>query len=224
MALTRLRNLNQPCPLFTLTLIRTTLARILPTVHNDVKPANLLLGKGSSSTPTRLHLIDFGSATRADDHAGADEATARPNGPIGTALFASVAADDCQQLMRPADDIESLVYTLSYLAAGSLPWKGRPDSHTLSMKRELLMDGGVPAGLTGDVGCAASVAALEALWAEVRRCNGSGHEGTGTSVDYDACLAALGGVSLEMEAEEADALSEDCLVQAASSQQSGSHA
>ena len=32
-------------------------------VHNDVKPANVLLGKGAEVEPRRLHLIDFGSCT-----------------------------------------------------------------------------------------------------------------------------------------------------------------
>ena len=40
--------------------------------------------------------------------------------------------------MRPADDIESLAYVLAFLAGGSLPWAGKPPTHVLSMKRELL--------------------------------------------------------------------------------------
>ena len=192
--------------------------RIPPTVHNDIKPANLLLGARSSSQPSRLHLIDFGSATRVDGYAGADGEIARPNGAIGTVTFASVAADDSQLLMRPADDIESLVYTLTYLAAGSLPWRGKPEQVANQIKCELLAGSGEAArlwSLADHVHCAATVAALEDLWVELRRCHGGGRKGAaGASVDYDACLAALGGGSFEVEAEEADLLSE-CDVTAA---------
>jgi len=41
---------------------------------------------------------------------------------VGTALFASVNAHLGKDLSR-RDDIESLIYTLIYLCAGTLPWK-----------------------------------------------------------------------------------------------------
>ena len=130
-------------------------------------------------------------------------------GPRGTALFASVAADEGVRPMRPADDIESLAYVLTYLAAGSLPWKRKSDAVALSMKQELLESTGArPEKLTKDVHCSTAAPALQALWAEVRRCHGDG-----TRVDYDACLAALRGGASELEAE-ANALSEVSLMAA----------
>jgi hypothetical protein len=91
--------------------------------------------------------------------------------------------------MRPADDIESLAYVLAFLAAGRLPWQGKPAALALSMKQELLTSSSAATELTDDLQCATVAAALRELWAEVRRCHGR----AGASVDYGACLAALGG-------------------------------
>lgn len=171
-------------------------------VHNDVKPANVLLSAAADElhASSRLHLVDFGSCTVATDLVTATTAsgiggTAVPphiDGPIGTASFASVAADERHRPTRPIDDIESLVYTLAFLAAGRLPWHGQPAELVMSTKRELLLmsssSSAAGAALTDDVGCASVAAALQALYAEVRRCRG----GEGGSVDYEACLAALG--------------------------------
>ena len=116
--------------------------------------------------------------------------------------------------MRPADDVESLAYTLTYLAAGNLPWKGRAEALALSKKRELLESSGAAGALTKDVHCSTTAAALQALWAEVRRCHGDGGEASaGTSVDYEACLASLSGGASAVEAE-TDVLSESCMLAA----------
>ena len=193
-------------------------------VHNDVKPANLLLGKGAGDIatlqPTRLHLIDFGSCTRIEGHpttaaaaAAAAAASAAPydadadpwhvNGPIGTASFASVAADDRRRPMRPVDDIESLVYTLTHLAGGCIPWRGKQADLVVEMKQELHTSGGAAlCELTGGLRCKTAVAALEGLWAEVARYNEAADGADGVaSVDYAACLAALGATPSQAEAE-----------------------
>jgi len=178
-------------------------------VHNDVKPANLLLGRAETEQPTRLHLIDFGSCSRVEGHVfPADDNNAPPYeplapGPIGTLRFASVAAEERSRPMRPADDLESLVYTLTYLAAGSLPWQGQPAELAASMKQELLTgsDSAAATQLTRDVRCATAAMALQALWLEVRRCHGDdeGEGSAGADVDYEACVAALSGQPSEVE-------------------------
>ena len=190
-------------------------------VHNDIKPANLLLGAGSSTLqPTRLHLIDFGSCTRVQGHATAPGACDGERGdaheslpplaagPIGTAMFASVAADE-GGVTRPSDDIESLVYTLTYLAAGRLPWMGTSDDEAVAMKRDLLISDGDAAAADlchiDDIHCTTAVTALQALSAELRRYHEEG--GDEAAVDYEACLAALGGGgALDDAAEEAEEL------------------
>jgi len=87
-------------------------------------------------------------------------------------------------------------------------WQGKPDEIVLGMKRELMAGALGRSSITDALRSDADAAALEALWAEVRRC----HSGE-AQVDYDACLAALGGgeagagAGAEAEAE-AEALSE----------------
>ena len=181
-------------------------------VHNDIKPANILLGAGSSMQPTRLHIIDFGSCTKISSSTLAervvDENDAQAYGPVGTATYASVAADANVRTMRPADDLESLVYTLCDLASGSLPWKGQLDGVKVAMKQEILAHGGTE--LFEGIEDAAASVALQAMWAEVRRCQGAdSSEGAAgvTVVDYEACMAALGGISMDSDPP-ADAISE----------------
>lgn len=196
-------------------------------VHNDVKPANVLLGAGATSQRARLHLIDFGLCTRAEGFGAsgdADDAEAASQDqdalaraaaarvpPFGTAMYASVAADDLLRPMRPADDIESLAYTLAFLAGGSLPWKGKSDEIVGSMKLELLScSSGTSTLLTDGLPCDTAAAALDALWAQVVRSQDAADAEAGASVDYEACLAALGGASFAADEADADALSDLC--------------
>ena len=180
-------------------------------VHNDLKPANLLLGPGSNAQPTRLHLIDFGSCTQTEGHVRANGEVLPPSrGAIGTLSFASLAADGPRERpMCPADDIEGLVFTLAYLARGSLPWQGKPDL-AATWKPGLLETIDAATELTADIQCATTAAALEALLAELRRCHADGSN----LLSYDACLAALGGETWSEAEAEADALSELSLMAA----------
>ena len=165
-------------------------------VHNDVKPANILLGAGEAQLKrlSSVHLIDFGSCTRVPSHTAplvSDEFNgwgASTRGHIGSLRFASVAADarDEDTSMHPADDIESLVYTLAYLATATLPWDGQPDALMTSTKRELLTNGTMAAALTDGVKCERTAAALRELYAEARRCRGSA-----AGVNYQTCVAIL---------------------------------
>lgn len=176
-------------------------------VHNDLKPANILLNVDAEEihSTSRLHLIDFGSCTRIVDHECADVGRgdlfardAQASGPgIGSPIFASVAADECDAhscTTHPLDDVESLVYTLAYLAAGSLPWHDQPAALMASTKRELLKSSSSTAtALTDGVDSATIAATIQALYEEVKRCQSERREGGSASVDYDACYAILGG-------------------------------
>ena len=70
-----------------------------------------------------------------------------------------------------------------------------------SVKKQLLTSSAAAEELTADFHCPAAAAALQALWAEVRRCQRAGTEDglpvLRASVDYEACLAALGGAELQ---------------------------
>ena len=92
-------------------------------------PGNLLLGRGATSSA--LHLIDFGLATLATDMC--PDSAWRRDMLKGTPSFASLAAHYSRRPMRPVDDIESLVYTLAYLAAGGLPWEGLPEAEVAQL-------------------------------------------------------------------------------------------
>ena len=71
------------------------------------------------------------------------------------------------------------------------------------MKRELLESDTAAVQLTDQcIECDTAKTALRALWAEVRRCQAK--EDVEVKLDYDVCLAALGGSSFSAEEEEAD--------------------
>ena len=146
-------------------------------------------GPRSTQSASEIHLIDFGLAT----HATATAAS-RSDMLKGTPTFASLAAHYSRRPMRPVDDIESLVYTLAYLAVGGLPWEDLPEPDVASMKKAAITEGCHI--FTDRIHSASLADALHAMWAEVMRCRGDGREPVGSpsraaNVDYDACHAAL---------------------------------
>jgi serine/threonine protein kinase len=89
-------------------------------IHCDVKPENFVLGKGYNSN--QLYLVDFGMSGLYRDAETLQHITDAKSAFVGTARFASVNAHKRRTLAR-RDDLESLAYTLIYLATGSLPWQ-----------------------------------------------------------------------------------------------------
>jgi len=87
-------------------------------IHRDIKPSNILLPRNED--PTKPYLTDFGLATPwRDPKTGQHIPPYRSR--VGTPMFKSVNAHWHIRCSR-RDDIESLAYTLIYLAHGSLPW------------------------------------------------------------------------------------------------------
>ena len=91
-------------------------------VHRDIKPQNVMIGRGPNSSI--FYLVDFGLASQFDR-------TKKESGlpPLvltqvtGNQLFASVG-NHLNIEQTPKDDLESLGYMIVYLLNGKLPWSG----------------------------------------------------------------------------------------------------
>ena len=87
-------------------------------------------------------LIDFGLwplathtvAAAAGADGGSPAAPADKEARVGTPLYASIAGHEGRPT-RAADDVESLVYCLAFLASGGLPWRHKRHAQVLAMKR-----------------------------------------------------------------------------------------
>lgn len=101
-------------------------------LHRDVKPDNLAIGLAHNDNV--IYLFDFGLALPIL----AEVPVEKKGKAIGTRAFMSCRAHQGLQL-SPADDLESLIFTIFYLIEGTLPWlKGTADIHKVyTMKKHL---------------------------------------------------------------------------------------
>lgn len=93
-------------------------------IHRNIDPTNIMIGRPSQEDYFDIHLIDFPNAIKYRRLQG-EKYIHFPKSaqhPIPLSLiFGSRRGNRGQQISRK-DDLESLVYTLVYLARGTLPW------------------------------------------------------------------------------------------------------
>ena len=90
-------------------------------VHNDIKPSNLLVGRSPEHLST-MYLVDFGLARRyIDDNSMHIRRSQSQTSFAGTLYFAAWRAHYGVTTAR-RDDLESFLYSLIWLATGTLPW------------------------------------------------------------------------------------------------------
>jgi len=106
-------------------------------VHQDLKPDNLLLGRGDKAGV--VYLIDFGLVRRYRDPKTGEHVQAKESGvPVGNLAFGSHAADRGVEQSR-RDDLEALGHVLVYLLCGKLPWF-RPHSKAHGQPQPTLLE------------------------------------------------------------------------------------
>eukprot|EP00826_Nyctotherus_ovalis_P066524 TRINITY_DN983_c0_g1_i12.p1 TRINITY_DN983_c0_g1~~TRINITY_DN983_c0_g1_i12.p1 ORF type:complete len:256 (-),score=71.40 TRINITY_DN983_c0_g1_i12:239-1006(-) len=91
-------------------------------IHRDVKPRNFAMG--TEETAGTVYIIDYGlSKAYINPSTRKHIAFAEKKKLTGTETFVSVNAHMGYEQSR-RDDLESLGYSLVYLAKGGLPWQG----------------------------------------------------------------------------------------------------
>ncbi|KRX83784.1 putative serine/threonine-protein kinase [Trichinella nativa] len=112
-------------------------------LHLDLSPANLLLGLDSDAN--RIFLIDFGLSKAITD----DCCYFTTDHFFGTECYASISMHNLQPIGRK-DDLLSLLYVLTELLTGSLPWKtvqSRTDIVKMKIERFPILCKSLPAPL-----------------------------------------------------------------------------
>ena len=105
-------------------------------IHRDIKPDNLLTGVGEQRD--RIYLSDFGLACEYIDRRGRHVSNSSHVRFCGTCAYASLQAHNRTRQSRRSD-IESLSYTLVYLAKKRLPWMSGEKKDRKNYKTEVEM-------------------------------------------------------------------------------------
>jgi len=89
-------------------------------IHGDIKPDNILF-MANNFEINALHIIDFGLSRTYMTNMHTHELPGKTFKLIGTPIYASIGAHNCQKLSR-RDDMESIGYVLLHISTNSLPW------------------------------------------------------------------------------------------------------
>uniref|UniRef100_A0A7E4V4H9 Protein kinase domain-containing protein n=1 Tax=Panagrellus redivivus TaxID=6233 RepID=A0A7E4V4H9_PANRE len=108
-------------------------------LHRDVKPSNFCIGHDGLERH-KIFIVDFGLARRYKNPDGSPRKV-RPHAPFrGTTRFMSPNMHQRKE-HGPVDDLWSLMYTLTELAEGGLPWRLLRDFEDIgNMKRTKRME------------------------------------------------------------------------------------
>jgi casein kinase 1 len=115
-------------------------------IHCDIKPGNFMIRTDASGERT-VFLIDFGLARQFRNPATYLHIPySTDRSIIGTLPFTSIDGQQGHAQSR-RDDLESLAYTILFLARGDLPWSGLSDREAVLQKKLSTTLGELCAGL-----------------------------------------------------------------------------
>jgi serine/threonine protein kinase len=89
-------------------------------VHRDIKPENFCVGKDEHNFD-KLYILDFGLSKIFYSEDTGHIAPREGKSLLGDMMYASIANHEGKEQSR-RDDLESILYMVIHLMAGSLPW------------------------------------------------------------------------------------------------------
>lgn len=90
-------------------------------VHGDLKPGNILVGRGNAEEENTLYVVDFGLAKGFRTSQGGHIQEGEAGFITGTTAYCSLNSHNRKELSR-RDDLISIGYVLADLCLGQLPW------------------------------------------------------------------------------------------------------
>lgn len=110
-------------------------------IHRDIQPSNIMTGFPSTADLLDIHLIDFSKAAiyRRRLQGKCVHISKESQEPVPSSLVFGSRRSNLLIPVSRKDDLESLLYTLVYLAKGTLPWI-RNDGSPATENVEIMAD------------------------------------------------------------------------------------